>query len=162
MTTLKDRSVEDDITDVKRTNSQPGKLFLKEVVLETDIGSKSFSGDIGFAASIKNIFDDLSPSTALGRDEFASSLESIDQSRVEFGDQGGLEDQMSFVGISSSTDIQIGDRSGIWIPKRFLRTPSVKKETRRVAVMRDMDPPVKSFLPTSGNDWDNICMDIIL
>ena len=57
-------------------------------MLETDTGLKSFSGDIGFATSAESIFEDLSASTARGRNQFASSLKSMDQSRVEFRDQG--------------------------------------------------------------------------
>ena len=56
---------------------------------------------------------------------------------------------MSFGGLSSS-------------PKHYLQTPSVKKETRRVAVKRNMDLPVKLFLRTArGNDWDKICGVIV-
>ena len=158
LTILKKRSVEDEITDVTRANSQPGESFFKEVMLETDIRLKSFSGDISFTTSPESIFNYLSPPTASRRDKIASSLESMDQSRVEFSYQGGLEGQVSFGGLSSSVDRQLRDRSGIEIPKRFLRTQLAKKETRQVSVKRDIDPSVKLFLrATSGNGWDNIC-----
>ena len=59
---------------------------------------------------------------------------------------------MSFGESSSSADIQLRDRSGIRIPKRFLRTQSTKKETRCVTVKRNMDHPVNLFLrAASGN-----------
>ena len=127
LTTLKERSVEDEITDVKRADSQPGESLFKEVVLETDIGLKSFSWDISFIASAEIIFDDLSPPTVSGRNKFASSLENMDQSRVEFSVLGGLKGQVSFGRIFSSVDMQLCDHSGIGAPKRFLYTPSAKK-----------------------------------
>ena len=91
LTTLKGRSVEDEITDGKRSGLQPGGAFLEEAVLKTDIGLKSFSGDVSFATSTKSIFEDLSPSTVPGRNKFTSSLESMDQLRVDFREQGGLK-----------------------------------------------------------------------
>ena len=158
MTTLRERTVEDEIADGKRGDLQPDESLLGESGLETDIGLKSFSGDIGFADSAGSIFEDLSPSTALGRDRFATSLENIDQSRVEFRGQEVLEGQVSFGGISTSAESRLRVRSRIEIPKRYPHPLSTKKEVRRVAVKRDVDPLVRLFLRTSSwKGWNNVC-----
>ena len=92
------------------------------------------------------MFEDLDPSTALGRDRFAISLENIDQSMVEFRGQEVLEGQVSFDGLSTSAESRLCDRSRIEIPKRYLHPLPTKKEVRRVAVRRDVDPLVRLFL----------------
>ena len=148
LSTLNERSVEDEITNGKRSGSQLGESFLEEVVLDTNTGLKSFSGHIGVTASVEIIFEDLSPVTAPVDDQFASSLESMGRPRVEFGEQGGLEGQAAFGRLSSSSEIQLRDCSVISVPSRFIRTPSVKRETRRVTVKWDMDPQVKLCMQT--------------
>ena len=55
MTTLRERIVEDEITDGKSGDLQPSEALLGESGLETDIGLKSFSGDIGFADSAGSV-----------------------------------------------------------------------------------------------------------
>ena len=69
---------------------------------------------------------------------------------------------VSLGGLSTSAESRLRDRSRIELPKRYLQTLQLKKEGRRVAVKREVDPLVRLFLRTSnGNDWNNVCGGIV-
>ena len=116
--------------DLKRSGSQPGELLFEEKVLDPGNGLNVFDGDSGFTTFVGIIFEDLTPVTAYDKDRRSSPFENMSSSRVEFGKQGNLKGTPPFSSLSSSSKIQLRDRSDISITSRFIRTPSVKRERK--------------------------------
>ena len=114
--------------DGKRSGSQPGESLLEEEVLDSGNGLKSFGGNSEFTVMVESNFEDLYPATAYDKDQPSSPLENMSSPRVKFGEQGSLEGTPYFGGLSSSSEMQLRDCSGISIPSRFICTPSVKRE----------------------------------
>ena len=61
-------------------------------MLDSGNGLKSFRGERGFTASVEIIFDDLSPAIVSVKYQSSSPLEDVNRPRVEFGEQGELEE----------------------------------------------------------------------
>ena len=99
-------------------------------MLDPGNGFNFLDGDSRFTTFVGIIFEDLNPVTSYDKDRRSSPFENMSSSRVEFGKQGNLKGTPPFSSLSSSSKIQLRDRSDISITRRFIRTPSVKRERK--------------------------------